>query len=633
MSTKTNSVALRGSTRRTRKPKEQKADDWETLHYPDNVRRRSGMYIGENDAHGLFQILKEPIDNSSDEFLAGRNKFIHVHIEGVTYFVQDGGGGIPVEKSAKLDGKSPLEAAFNELHSGGKFSGKAYAEGSAGCNGVGAAVTSAMCDRLVAYTFRKGAWYSYSSKKGIGSGVRKCAAPKLPKQMKSRRGTVVKFVRDASLFQKGSKLNISHLMTYLDTLAYLHGGMEIKLTTNTGISETMLHKNGTVDYVKHIIEEEELTMDGSVFHINTGRTDVSFAVTNGASVLLDTYVCASVTLEGGTHLTAFKKALTTALAPFKLKKHAYTADDLLFGLVGIVNFNMVQPQFSSQTKERLTSTEGKLVCDDIQAALIAHFKKNKALAKRMLDKASALKKNRDSFNANRKALAGLTNNRKGKLPAKLNQSNPKTPANEVELILVEGDSAGGTAKNAVDKRYQEVLPLKGKIVAAYKNTMAKLMESEEVKNIFQSIGFDGKAEHPLEKMRIGKLGLLMDADVDGCHIELLVLSAIWRLCPDLIRNGHVYLIKGPLFCTTSKPLVWGDTIEEVQRKCKSRSNVAITRIKGWGEVNPSALNAFAFDEDTRHWIKVLPPKTKKDETYFLDLVGKDAAVRRRLLNL
>jgi len=775
-----------------KKPNEQQVSDWRTLHYPDNVRKRSGMYIGENDSHGLFQIVKEPIDNSNDEFMAGRNNSIHVHVDNTKYYVVDTGGGIPVEDSKEL-GKAPLEAAFNELHSGGKFEGKAYASGSAGCfvgstrvklldgtnptikelykkyhdtnekfwvygydldgttafmprqcynvqltkhvnklaivyldngekvkctvdhrfltydgeykradslergtrlrafgfdedgctilshavtkvrivsgskplpvydlsveqdhnfllsagvfvhncNGVGAAVTSAMSDRLAAYTFRKkgrarASWYGYKAAKGIGSGIRKAKLPKLPKQLGSiKKGTVVLFEPDMSLFQTGSKLNIPHLFNYLDTLAYLSGGITIKLTTPSE-EHTINHPNGTVDFVAHVIKEHDLEQDGAVFHHVSdastveGRTDVSFAITNSDKVLLDTYVCASLTSDGGTHLNAFKTTLNKALTPYKLKKHVYTNDDLLVGLVGIVNFNMVQPQFSSQTKERLTSQEGKLVGVDIQDALIKFFKSNKALAKRMLDKATAMKKNRDNFNANKKALVGLTSKRKG-LPAKLARSNPKMKACDVELALVEGDSAGGSAKDAVDKSYQEVLPLKGKIVAAYKNSLTKLMESEEVKNIFQAIGFDASLDNPLENMRVGKVALLMDADVDGCHIELLVLSAIWKLCPELIKGGHVYLIKGPLFCTSSKPLIWGDTLEEVAAKAKP--NTPITRIKGWGEINGSALYDFAFNPKTRRWIQILPPQDKEAEQYFLDLVGKDTTARRKLLNL
>jgi len=182
----------------------QKASDWKTLRFPENVRKRSGMYIGENDGHGIFQLLKEPIDNSNDEFLAKRNNYIHVHIQGETFYVQDYGGGIPIEVTKEL-GKSPLEAAFNELHSGGKFEGKAYAQGSAGCNGVGCAVTAALSSRLVVYTKRGRSWYSYSAVKGVGKGVSKCSAPKLPDVMSVRRGTIVKFCHDKTMFEISSE--------------------------------------------------------------------------------------------------------------------------------------------------------------------------------------------------------------------------------------------------------------------------------------------------------------------------------------------------------------------------------------------------------------------------------------------
>lgn len=600
------------------------------------------MYIGSNDSNGIFQISKEAIDNSVDEASAGFNDLVGVVIDDKKITIFDHGRGIPVGKS-KQTGRSTLIEVFATLHAGGKKGGEAYKKGSIGTHGVGGAVVNFLSTQFEAYTYREenGGWHYIKFIKGelVGGVVKKKPpriAGKLPKL-----GTIVQFTPDPSVFTKTAKLNVKQISDYLHVLSYLVPKTKFALYDNDKEPLVFVQKNGLSDYLRDLLEREKAEAQGKEFIVNDETFSLALQWSDAADEIFLSYVNGSHTKDGGTHVKAVADAITKALEPLKGKRD-YTPTDLRTGLIGVLNIHLASPSFDSQTKNRLvTESAYNQVYVPLLKHLTAFFAKNKTLANDIIRRAAEVRELRTAFQANKKATAALRS-AKGRqtLPAKLLSSTTKNPK-ERELYIVEGDSAGGTAKHARDGRYQEVLKLRGKILNAYGPQGHKVFDTEkdrnEVLDIMRAIGYDGDPTKPL-KLRVGKILILTDPDPDGKHIALLIANLFQKTLPKAIIDKYLYIVMAPLYMygVSDTKKIFGSSPAEIQKKLGSKKldPKRLGRIKGWGEVNPAILRQVAFDpKSPDRKVMRISELQKGKEAEFLEIVGEKAHGRRQLLGL
>lgn len=612
------------------------------LNPVEAVKQNLGMYIGANDSNGIFQIAKEIIDNSVDEASAGFNDLVGVVLDNKTITIFDHGRGIPVGKS-KQTGRSTLIEVFATLHAGGKKGGEAYKKGSIGTHGVGGAVVNFLSTQFEAYTYREenGGWHYIRFEKGelVGT-VSKKKPPRVAGRI-PKLGTIVTFTPDPSVFTKTAKLNTKQISDYLHVLSYLVPGAKFALYEEGKEPQVFIQKNGLSDYLRDLLEQEKAEAQGKEFIVNDETFSLALQWSDAADEIFLSYVNGSHTKDGGTHVKAVQDAITKALEPLKGKRE-YTPTDLRTGLIGVLNIHLASPSFDSQTKNRLvTESAYAQVYEPLLKHLTAFFAKNKTLANDIIRRAAEVRELRTAFQANKKATAALRSTKaRATLPAKLLSSTTKNPK-ERELYIVEGDSAGGTAKHARDGRYQEVLKLRGKILNAYGPQGHKVFDTEkdrnEVLDIMRAIGYDGDPTKPL-KLRVGKILILTDPDPDGKHIALLIANLFQKTLPKAIIDKYLYIVKAPLFMYSfnENKKVFGDTVEDVRKKLgKTKLDPKkLTRIKGFGEVNPNVLKQVAFDPKSpdRHIVRITELKQGK-EAEFLEIVGEKAHGRRQLLGL
>jgi DNA gyrase/topoisomerase IV subunit B len=616
--------------------KDYTAKDVQVLEALDGVRARPTMYIGSVDGDGLFQMLKEIADNGADEALAGRNDYVGVHVadDGATVTVWDKGGGVPVEKHPKT-GKSTVIEIFTKLHAGGKFGGKAYDQGSKGVHGVGASVTNALSESFMVWTCRNSQWYNVRFAKGKLKGdLTKCKAPRLPNGDKAKRGTIITYKPDASCFKAKVKLDTKKVNDYLELQSYLHAGVTFALQAGK-LNNTYKHEKG----LAALLDREVARLNVEVisrdpFIVRDGAVDVALRWTEHDEEYLTSYVNGSLTRDGGTHTRGLYDAMNDALKPYKGKRD-YTPADIRCGLIGVLNAGMKEPEFSSQTKEKLIKESAtRQVYDVVKPAFDAFFKKNKSLVANIIKRAEELKKLRSEFTANKKAAARIKSTKeRALLPAKLSTSTTRDPKKR-ELFLVEGDSAGGTAKLARDANYQEILKLRGKVLNAYGPSGGKIFDNKEVLDILRAIGYEANSKVPTSKLRVGKIILLADPDVDGKHITVLLLSLFQRLMPRLFTEGRIYAVDSLLFnAYHGGKRYFGKSVDDVMHQLPKGTKLreGVQRIKGWGEVSPNVLEAVAFGPE-RRLIKVKPIEGDKLRK-FVGIVGENAAAKRELLGV
>ena len=616
------------------------------------VRKRPAMYIGDVGKRGFHHLVNEVIDNSIDEALAGFCTKIIVTIEkDGSISIEDNGRGIPVEIH-KEEGIPALEVVMTILHAGGKFDKNTY-KVSGGLHGVGVSVVNALSENLRAEIHRDGEAYEQEYQIGKAVGPVK----KIGKSDKT--GTIINFIPDSTIF-KNQDFEEETIKVRLKELAYLNKNLVIILKNNiTEEEETKFHFSGGLsDFVKYLDGDEDLIHNEiiTVFR-EEGEVPVDLALRYSTSYNnnIFSFVNNINTIEGGTHLSGFRSALTRALNSYankndlikakKNEKFSLSGDDFREGLTAVLSIKVQEPQFEGQTKTKLGNGEIKGIVDRIiYDGIQAFLEENPKVGKRIIEKAAeaarariAAKKARELVR--KKSGLGAT------LPGKLADCSNKDPL-QCEIFLVEGDSAGGTAKQGRDRRTQAILPLRGKVINSEKAREDKLLSNNEIQSIITALGagFGEDETDPnsfnLEKLRYHKVVIMTDADVDGSHIRTLLLTFFWRKMKRLVQNGHVYMARPPFYkLKQGKKERYAYTDEErdliIQRleTENSTTKIDVQRYKGLGEMNADQLWNTTMNAETRTLIQVTVDHVMEEETNvrFRELMGSEVEHRRKFI--
>lgn len=628
-----------------------RANSIQVLEGLEAVRKRPAMYIGDVSEKGLHHLVYEVVDNSIDEALAGHCDTINVTIyEDNSISVLDNGRGIPVDIHEK-EGKSALEVVMTVLHAGGKFDKDSY-KVSGGLHGVGVSCVNALSAHLLVEVYRDGKTYrqEYSCGKPITQVTEAGASDKA--------GTFVKFKPDASIFIT-TEYKYSILATRMRELAFLNKGITIILTDRRHLNEDgsyqteIFHsEEGLKEFVKFIDSNREPLVD-NIIYINTEKNDIPVEVAIMYNTSFNENVYSYVnninTIEGGTHLTGFRRGLTRTLKSYAEKtgllsklKFDINGDDFREGLTAVISVKVQEPQFEGQTKTKLGNNEVVSAVDQAVSTMLEYYlEENPKDAKSIVNKVILAATARHAARKARELVQRKTVLTGGGLPGKLADCSEKDPA-QCEIFFVEGDSAGGTAKQGRDRRFQAVMPLRGKILNVEKALVHKVFDSEEIRNIFTALGVsigteeDSKALN-LSKLRYHKIIIMTDADVDGRHINTLMMTFFFRYMKDIIKNGHLYIANPPLYLM-KKGKVEEYCWNEQQRQAFTdkygngkEDSVTIQRYKGLGEMNAEQLWATTMDPNRRTLRQVTIESAAEADRVFSMLMGDDVPLRREFI--
>ncbi len=610
------------------------AEEIKVLDGLEGVRKRPAMYIGNTGKEGLHHLVYEVVDNSVDEALAGACTKIIVQLnKDGSVTVEDNGRGIPIEEH-KQTKKSALETVMTMLHAGGKFDHKAYVI-SGGLHGVGVSVVNALSKELIVQVKRDGKIYEQKYTRGKAVGDVKVVGKS------DATGTTVTFWPDDEIF---SVLNFdfSVLSTRMRELAFLNPGLKIVLKDEVKQKqEEFVYAGGLVEFVKWLNKSKEALHKPIYFKKQMDSTIVEVAVQYNNSYLdnIFGFVNTINTVEGGTHIAGFKTALTRVINNYAqknkiIKDEAITGDDAREGLTAIVSIRIKEPQFEGQTKTKLGNSEVKGFVDSIVTTHLSEFfEENPSIAKAIATKVASAAKAREAAKkardlVRRKNAFGLSG-----LPGKLADCSSKKKE-ETELFIVEGESAGGSSRQARNKEFQAVLPLKGKILNVEKAAPVKVLSSEEIVNLILAIGAGVGEEFDIEKMRYSKAIIMTDADVDGQHIKTLLLTLFFRYMPELIENGRVFIAVPPLYKIRKHRdhYVYSDIgLKRALMHLGQGKNVNVQRFKGLGEMNPQQLWETTMNPNTRTLKKVTMEDAVEADRIFSILMGDEVEPRRQFI--
>lgn len=596
------------------------------------VRAKPQMYIGPTDTTGVFTILREAMDNAVDEYQAGNNRSVSIYIDKQMWVV-DSGRGIPVDIHPKAK-KSTLTVALTSLQSSGKMdaTGKGAYATSIGTHGVGLKATNALSRAFDVWTCRNGQWWHTSFAKGDEtSKVAKSKAPRLPDGKSPKIGTVIRFEPDNQIFGKAS-LEVKDVANWAQITSYMNPGLSVTLTAK-GKTKTWLSKKGVVELLAKQVKRLEANVLGKTLVHGSKTLDLAIAFTDAeGDKLVDAHTNTIRNVEYGVHMSAFWDALGRSLKPYGNSKMRFTPSDLREGVVGVLNYKIASPRFDSQTKEKLVDERvGKPCLEECLEVLEAFWKRHKNMAKQVVQRASDLNKSKVDFQQQKRAMRELkTGTGPLKLPGKLTTA--KCAPDKRELFLVEGESAGGTAKFARDKTYQEVFYLRGKILNAERATDSKVLESEEVLGILKSIGFDPSKKEPMKSLRVGRIIGLTDPDDDGYHITSLILTLLAKYVPDLFTRGMVYAVDAAEYVGTVKgKLRYAQDKHKLIKLNGGKAPKDMMHLKGWGEATVVQLRRMAFDPKQRKLCKLSAPT---DGGKRLKLImSEDPAIRKVMLGV
>lgn len=629
------------------------AKEIQVLEGLEPVRKRPGMYIGSTDERGLWVMVKEIIDNSVDEAMAGRCKNVWVTIHKDNYIsVADDGIGIPHEMHEK--GKSALEIAMTVLHAGGKFGEGAY-KVSGGLHGVGASAVNALSEFMRVETKREGKVYYQEYERGTPKfDVKPLGKGEDPKDYKhyfdwsSKSGVRTTFKADPQIMTVVEP-KAETVIKQIKNRAYLVAGLYFHFYDERANREIHYYfDSGIVALVKHINKNKGAIHNPIYIHRRLNDIDVEVAIqySDGFNPNVESYANVQSTAEGGTHLTGFKTALTRAVNDYgrkqgyiKEKDENLTGDDTLEGITAVVTIKMdsEQLQFESQTKEKLGNAEvGPIVSQVTKEGLDVFFEENPSEAKRIMEKVITAARARLAARAAKDAVLRKSAFEGGALPGKLADCQERDPAFS-ELYIVEGDSAGGSAKQGRDRKFQAILPLRGKILNTERARLDKVLEFEEIKALVIALGTGIGDNIDYNKSRYHRIILMTDADVDGAHIATLLLTFFFRYLPELLTKGYIYIAKPPLYkVQRGKELKYAysdlerdQVIKEL--KTTKADGIMIQRYKGLGEMNPDQLWETTMDPENRVLKQVNIEDAALADEVFSMLMGEEVAPRKKFI--
>ncbi|MDL2297077.1 DNA topoisomerase (ATP-hydrolyzing) subunit B [Bacteroidales bacterium OttesenSCG-928-B11] len=632
------------------------ADNIQVLEGLEAVRKRPAMYIGDVGERGLHHLVYEVVDNSIDEALAGFCSNIEVTIhEDNSISVLDNGRGIPVDYHEK-EQRSALEVVLTVLHAGGKFNKDSY-KVSGGLHGVGVSCVNALSKKLRADVYKNGIHYTQEYEYGTPLYPIKEVGPT------DYRGTKIWFLPDDSIFIT-DHYKYDTLSTRLKELAFLNKRIKLSITdlrekneAGEAKSQTFYSEEGLKDFIKYLDGGREKIMETPIYmegEKNGVPVEIVMQYNTSFTENIHSYVNNINTIEGGTHLTGFRQALTRTLKKYaeeskmldKLEKQKIeiSGDDFREGLTAIISVKVAEPQFEGQTKTKLGNNEVSGIVNQMVGEMLTYYlEENPKDAKEIVNKVALAATARHAARKARELVQRKSVFSGGGLPGKLSDCSSKN-SDICELFLVEGDSAGGTAKQGRDSHYQAILPLRGKILNVEKAMQHKIFESEEIKNIYTALGVtigteeDSKALN-LEKLRYNKVILMTDADVDGSHIDTLILTFFFRYMKELIEKGHVYIATPPLYLVKKgkeEHYVWDDAernrlMEELKMKHPVGQDPHLQRYKGLGEMNEDQLWSTTMDPSTRMLRQVMIENATEADRVFSMLMGDEVPPRREFI--
>lgn len=623
------------------------AEHIQVLEGLEPVRKRPGMYIGSTDEHGLHEALREIIDNAVDESLAGhaKNIWITLNKDGSATVVDDG-RGIPVDVMPQYK-KSALEIVMTKLHAGGKFGGSAY-KISGGLHGVGASVVNALSEWLWAEVKRGGKIYRQEYKRGTPkTSVVPHPKSQLDLLNNQNSGTAVTFLPDKEIFAT-IKFNFETIKKAIRERAYLVPNLFFHLKDERAGEEKEIHfyfEGGIVSLVEKINENKNPLHEVIFIKKQEGdvEVEVSLQYNNGYNENVESYVNVINTINGGTHLTGFRMALTRAIndygkkiGSFKEEEDSVTGDDTKEGLTAVVFVKMPQDriQFEGQTKGKLGNSEIQpLVQGIVKESLSTYFEENPSTGRRILEKVYLAAKARLAAKAAKEAILRKGALEGSSLPGKLADCQERDPELS-ELYLVEGDSAGGSAKQGRDRKFQAILPLKGKILNTERARLDKIIEHEEVKNLIIALGAGIGESVNFDKLRYKRIIIMTDADVDGQHIETLILTFFFRHLPEIIRQGYLYIAQPPLYKISlgkNSQYVYSDLEKDTILKTMSGGKPVIQRFKGLGEMNADQLWETTMNPENRILKQVRIEDAEATDATFTMLMGDEVPPRKQFI--
>jgi len=643
------------------KPKETtayNASQIQVLEGLEPVRKRPGMYIGSTGYEGLHHLIKEIADNCIDEAIAGRASKVEVTMladGGVS--VRDDGAGIPVDKHAKT-GKSALETVLTVLHAGGKFGSGGY-KVSSGLHGVGLSVVNALSSKLIAEVRRDGKIYEHTYLQGVPQGAVKA----IGQTDTADTGSTITFYPDPTIFKESIEMDYKWVVDYLRHQAYLTKGVLVKVNDQRSQEEASFYFEGGIrSYVKHLNIGKDVVAD-DVFYVerqvNDSMVEVAVQYNEGFSETVKPFANNVYNADGGSHLVGFRSAMTRVINDYarksgllKEKEENLTGDDIREGLTAIILVKLPDPQFEGQTKNKLGNTEVRRYVEQVMNEYFSYYlEENPAVAKKIINKSLLAARARKAARAARDniirkgALDGLS------LPGKLTDCSSKDPRDS-EIYIVEGDSAGGSAKVGRDPKTQAILPLRGKVLNVERARLDRMLNNNEIVNLIKAMGVGIDEQFDINGLRYHRIIIMTDADVDGSHIATLLMTFFFRFMREVVERGHVYLAKPPLFqikAGTKKHYVYSDEerdeiidgmiADKIQRKIavdpaadrNKQAGISLQRYKGLGEMDAEQLWDTTMNPENRVLVKLNVEDAEKAEAIFVKLMGDQVEPRKAFI--
>ena len=617
-------------------------DQIQVLEGLEAVRKRPGLYIGSTSGRGLHHLVYEIVDNAIDEALAGFCTHIEVMInKDNSITVIDNGRGVPVDINHKT-GRPAIEVVYTVLHAGGKFGGGGY-KVSGGLHGVGASVVNALSEWLEVQVKRNGHIYQQRYERG-----KICYDLKIVGDCDIEdTGTQVTFLPDSEIFQETTVFEFDILMHRLREMAFLTKGIKITLTDlREGLEQQKVfhYEGGIKEFVQYLNKSKEPLYSQIIYCEGVKdnvQVEVAFQHNDGYNEVVDSFVNNIKTPEGGTHLTGFRNSLTKTFNDYARKNkilkdsdQGLSGDDIREGLTAIVSVKIEDPQFEGQTKQKLGNTVARGAVDSIVSEQLTYFlEQNPAVAKSICEKSLLAQRAREAARKARDLTRRKTALESTSLPGKLADCSDKDPKN-CEIYIVEGDSAGGSAKTARSRATQAILPLRGKILNVEKARLDRILGNAEIKAMITAFGTGIHEDFDISKLRYHKIIIMTDADVDGAHIATLLLTFLYRFMPDLIREGHVYLAQPPLYKVEKNKKVWyaynDDELNAIMTEIGRDQNNKVQRYKGLGEMDAEQLWETTMDPHKRVLLRVNMNEDDDSEldVTFSTLMGDKVEPRR-----